>query len=262
MSFWRNLFDNLDKEVVCPRCEGKGQMDVNDIIRLRRGLIWSPGPCSYCNETGIVTKRQIRKIKVDDPIFPLELDFDEKSKQAYIKRLEYKAIKERESKKTKIREVALITTPYNLNPTTTHKFGLHKKGFFYNDENYGEVENSNGSLLGFYQSLDEAKTALEIADLNTFLKLKGNNAVDFFLHSPNYDEVFYKLEEYYQDEFDLAIKDKYHFDLPKQMDEKQASVILRIIEFSFHTIVEYENPVNIDPNSFPEFEIGDYNEFE
>ena len=45
-----SLFDWLlrKKWIKCPRCLGKGHVDLQDIERLKRDLFWLPGKCAYC----------------------------------------------------------------------------------------------------------------------------------------------------------------------------------------------------------------------
>ena len=263
MNYIKRIFENRFKKTTCPRCLGKGLVDQKDINRCKRELLWTPGLCNYCNRTGKVTQHQINNVSVDDPFYPKLMDMDPEKKELLIYLTESEVKKARKKKEQpEVAEEPYYEINFNDKPEGNHNYGLHKKGFFYNDENYGEVEDKKGTLLGFYENLDDAKLALEQADINTFRKLKGTSAVDFFFDSPNYDEVFQKIEAYYKEEYNLSIKDKYYFDLPKQMNNKQALAIMDILKFSFHTIVEYEDPMNINLDSFPEFEIGDYNEFE
>jgi len=56
--FRRNMVD-------CPRCLGKGKVDLEDIKRLKKELFWIPGKCAYCNGIGKVPPNRIEKISVD-----------------------------------------------------------------------------------------------------------------------------------------------------------------------------------------------------
>jgi hypothetical protein len=51
--------------VDCPRCLGKGNVDVEDIKRLKKEAFWIPGPCAYCNGIGKVPPDRIEKVPVD-----------------------------------------------------------------------------------------------------------------------------------------------------------------------------------------------------
>ena len=53
----------------CPRCLGKGHVDLQDIKRLRRELFWEPGPhCAYCD--GNKDLLWIAE-KIEQPIFEI-----------------------------------------------------------------------------------------------------------------------------------------------------------------------------------------------
>jgi len=54
----RFLSSNSDY-VICPRCLGKGFVDLEDISRLGKANEWHQGPCSYCVGCGKVTSVQI-----------------------------------------------------------------------------------------------------------------------------------------------------------------------------------------------------------
>ena len=63
MSFITKLFNT--PKVDCPRCLGKGQVDWDDIKRLKKELRWIPGKCAYCNGLGKVTKKMVARVSVD-----------------------------------------------------------------------------------------------------------------------------------------------------------------------------------------------------
>ena len=56
--FRRNMID-------CPRCLGKGHVDVDDIKRLKKELFWMPGKCAYCNGIGKIPPDRIEKVSTD-----------------------------------------------------------------------------------------------------------------------------------------------------------------------------------------------------
>lgn len=66
-----NFFKRLDVE--CPRCLGKGFVDWEDIIRLKRQLKWVPAPCAYCNAVGRVEKEILSKVAVDCMYLTIDL---------------------------------------------------------------------------------------------------------------------------------------------------------------------------------------------
>ena len=54
---------NLSKnEMICPRCLGKGFVDLNDIKRLDRENEWDQGYCRYCDAQGFVERGITKKI--------------------------------------------------------------------------------------------------------------------------------------------------------------------------------------------------------
>ena len=64
MNFITKLF--YGPKVDCPRCLGKGQVDWDDIKRLKKELRWIPGKCAYCNGTGRVSKKMLSNVSVDN----------------------------------------------------------------------------------------------------------------------------------------------------------------------------------------------------
>ena len=94
----------------CPRCLGKGYVDLNDIKRLRRELYWEPGPhCAYCDGKKIVAFDFASKINPDD--WFITSDVDKLLLKRYLKR-EPKAI--REVKKMEDFMVGLVNCIYHL----------------------------------------------------------------------------------------------------------------------------------------------------
>ena len=63
MKFFNRFFRK--REIECPRCLGKGQVDWNDIKRLKQELYWVPGPCAYCDNKGVVNRDFKSKMDVD-----------------------------------------------------------------------------------------------------------------------------------------------------------------------------------------------------
>lgn len=66
-----NFFKRSDIE--CPRCLGKGFVNWEDIVRLKRQLKWVPAPCAYCNATGKVEKEMLSKVAVDCMYLTIDL---------------------------------------------------------------------------------------------------------------------------------------------------------------------------------------------
>ena len=60
-----NKMINVEKkEMICPRCMGKGFVDLDDIRRLGKKLEWGQGYCRYCDAQGFVERG---KPKLFDP---------------------------------------------------------------------------------------------------------------------------------------------------------------------------------------------------
>ena len=55
--------------ITCPRCLGKGEVDIEDIQRLLMEEYWSPGDCGYCEGVG---KVNIKKFDTNEVV---EIDF-------------------------------------------------------------------------------------------------------------------------------------------------------------------------------------------
>lgn len=71
MSFLSNIF-KISK-VECPRCLGKGNVDLKDIKRLKMELRWMPGSCAYCNGKGVVSQKLASGSAVDSAYLTLDL---------------------------------------------------------------------------------------------------------------------------------------------------------------------------------------------
>jgi hypothetical protein len=66
--------------VDCPRCLGKGNVDLEDIKRLKKELFWALGKCAYCNGIGKVPPDRIEKISVDIEYLTTDLSSWERHK--------------------------------------------------------------------------------------------------------------------------------------------------------------------------------------
>ncbi|WP_298518110.1 hypothetical protein [uncultured Kordia sp.] len=78
MSFISKFFNK--EKVQCPRCLGKGHVDLDDIKRLNKELKWLPGSCAYCNGKGKVKPELISKIAVDTTYLTTDLSTEERKK--------------------------------------------------------------------------------------------------------------------------------------------------------------------------------------
>ena len=77
MSILENLFKS--NKVECPRCLGKGKVDIEDIKRLKMKLKWIPGPCAYCAETGKVSSKLESKIPVNMAYLTKDISTEERN---------------------------------------------------------------------------------------------------------------------------------------------------------------------------------------
>ena len=88
------------------------------------------------------------------------------------------------------------------------------------------------------------------------LSMAGNNAVDFFFYSKEYDKVYSEFESYLKTKFNMKIEDKYYFSFPKEMDRTDAIKFLELLELSFHFVVEYDSIDGLDLSGFREKPYG------
>lgn len=78
MNFLNKLFNK--PLIDCPRCLGKGNVDLDDIKRLKQELKWLPGPCAYCNGKGKVPSDFPNKISADNVYLTSDLTLEERKK--------------------------------------------------------------------------------------------------------------------------------------------------------------------------------------
>lgn len=62
----------------CPRCLGKGKVDLEDIKRLKKELFWAPGKCAYCNGIGKVPPDRIEKVNAGFEYLTTDLSSSER----------------------------------------------------------------------------------------------------------------------------------------------------------------------------------------
>ena len=74
--FLSKLFHRTPK-VECPRCLGKGFVDLADIERLDRKFKWLPGPCAYCSGKGKVPEDRPEKVPVNTTFLATNLPASE-----------------------------------------------------------------------------------------------------------------------------------------------------------------------------------------
>ncbi|OMQ11275.1 hypothetical protein [[Flexibacter] sp. ATCC 35103] len=78
MTIFNFLFSN--KNLECPRCQGKAFVDWDDIRRLNKVLKWAPGPCAYCYGSGKIDKEMLSKVAVDYTYLTIDLPESEMEK--------------------------------------------------------------------------------------------------------------------------------------------------------------------------------------
>ena len=93
----------------CPRCLGKGHVDIQDIKRLRRELFWEPGPCAYCDGKKVVELNFATNINADD--WFITSDVDQELLQRYLDK-DQKVIAEAREMEENIKLIANFI--YNL----------------------------------------------------------------------------------------------------------------------------------------------------
>ncbi|MEY3050111.1 MAG: hypothetical protein RL365_2149 [Bacteroidota bacterium] len=70
-------FEDKSKLIDCPRCLGKGHVDKQDIIRLRRIFFWVPGPhCAFCNGIKRVELSFASRFNADDWFITSDLSLE------------------------------------------------------------------------------------------------------------------------------------------------------------------------------------------
>lgn len=82
MNFFQRLFNqpsNTDHLVQCPRCLGKGYVDMDDIKRLNNELKWIPGKCAYCNGKGKVDPAMLNKVDANEEYLVVNLSKKERA---------------------------------------------------------------------------------------------------------------------------------------------------------------------------------------
>ncbi len=64
--FGKKLEENNEPKTTCPRCLGKGNVDFDDIARMRKELHWLPGKCAYCKGIGQVPSSLLESVAFDE----------------------------------------------------------------------------------------------------------------------------------------------------------------------------------------------------
>ena len=139
------------------------------------------------------------------------------------------------------------------------QYVVHKIGFFYTDEGY-KMEHENGTIMAITKSLNEAKAVKSREDIKSLKGATGISPFEFIPNDDNFDNVYEKLEKYYNSTLGIPTNDKSHIEHTKQFNDEQITQILSIIGISFHTIVEYGDEEVINPDDF-KFEAGEIDGF-
>jgi DnaJ-class molecular chaperone len=58
--------DDTEKRIKCPRCNGKGNVEEEDIKKFGKEELWIPGPCRYCKGETVVTEEMIQNSPPED----------------------------------------------------------------------------------------------------------------------------------------------------------------------------------------------------
>ena len=80
MGFFSRLFKKIKTpgQLICPRCLGKGHVDLKDIIRLKKEEEWMAGTCAYCNGFGNIGEDMLSKVPVDAAVLTTDLSESER----------------------------------------------------------------------------------------------------------------------------------------------------------------------------------------
>ncbi|AWV97447.1 hypothetical protein [Arcticibacterium luteifluviistationis] len=122
-------------------------------------------------------------------------------------------------------------------------FAVHKIVFFYNDDGYS-VEVENGTVVKVVDTLDEAKAIKIESDIDTLIKLKGNDLIEFYMYDEHVEKIKNNLKTYFKKYFNSEEITSF----PSFTSDEMAIEFLGILNLSFHNIVKYEN--EIDPDEF------------
>lgn len=80
MSLFDRLFGKRVPLIQCPRCLGKGHVDIDDIKGLKKELKWQPGSCAYCEGRGKVKPEMLNKVAVDETYLTTDLSREERQR--------------------------------------------------------------------------------------------------------------------------------------------------------------------------------------
>lgn len=133
------------------------------------------------------------------------------------------------------------------------KYVVHKKGFYYNDNYRAEFVRKTRTVVSIHSTLEEAKKTKEKEDLISVKAFAGYEMKELlnFLPDMLYDKIRETLELFLESNFGYAKTPQDHDDylenhshefvLPENATNDQLSQLLRILNLTFHDIVEYQD---------------------
>ena len=80
MNLISKIFNSGNSIIICPRCLGKGNVNWDDIKRLKKELKWIPGSCAYCNGKGKVNSQMEKSVAVDSTYLVNSLSKEERTR--------------------------------------------------------------------------------------------------------------------------------------------------------------------------------------
>ena len=80
MRFFKRTSASTQSTKTCPRCLGKGNVDMDDITRLDKELVWAPGPCAYCDGVGTINPKTEENVAVDATYLVSDISKEERKR--------------------------------------------------------------------------------------------------------------------------------------------------------------------------------------
>ncbi len=150
MGFFENLFQS--KKVECPRCLGKGDVDLEDLKRLGMELKWATGPCAYCQGKGEVSEKMKSRIAVDCTYLTHDISAVERrrliNKDAdALRRAEYYEA----SVENQIKQIVYLYEEGKMKPNEIMEF------FFLNETEQDDLEESKSEFLDYVNRVIQLK---------------------------------------------------------------------------------------------------------
>jgi len=150
MDFINKLFNK--QKIECPRCLGKGNVDWDDIKRLKNELKWIPGQCAYCNGSGTTSKSLQSNIPVDTSYLTIDLNSEEQNK---IKNGDKDSLKRAENYDIQtnklLNEIEFLHFTGKMNPTLIADF------YLLNNREEGFDSQSKNEMLDYVNNVINSK---------------------------------------------------------------------------------------------------------